>query len=327
MNDNNEPKGRAKGGIARADKLTPEQRSEIAKKGAAARWGAETLKATHKGNFKKDFGIDVECYVLNDKNKTAVISQSGMGVALGLGDGGTRLPRFVFNKTMTEYIWPELTEKINNPIIFQSVRVLPSGHPAQSSVANGYDVTILIDICKAILKAESDGKLKPESNAVKQAHIIVNASAKAGIQGLVYALSGFDRTKEEVIAAFKLYVQDEAKKYESEFPVELYTEWHRLYEIPVLDRGRSWHFKHLTVRHIYYPLAKSNGKILELIRALKSDGGDRNKKLFQFLNDVGARALRMQLGRVLEMSESSKTKAEYENKISERFGGQQDFEF
>lgn len=58
------------------------------------------------------------------------------------------------------------------------------------------------------------------------------------------------------------------------------------------------------VRHIYYPLAKSNGKILELVRALKLNDGDRNKKLFQFLNEVGARALRMQLGRVLEMSES-----------------------
>lgn len=32
-------KGGLKGGKARADKLTPEQRSEIAKKAAAKRWG------------------------------------------------------------------------------------------------------------------------------------------------------------------------------------------------------------------------------------------------------------------------------------------------
>ena len=31
-------KGGLKGGKARAEKLTPEERSEIAKKGAAARW-------------------------------------------------------------------------------------------------------------------------------------------------------------------------------------------------------------------------------------------------------------------------------------------------
>ena len=35
--------GGMKGGAARAAKLTPEQRSEIAKKAATTRWGAQTL--------------------------------------------------------------------------------------------------------------------------------------------------------------------------------------------------------------------------------------------------------------------------------------------
>jgi len=103
-------------------------------------------------------------------------------------------------------------------------------------------------------------------------------------------------------------------------------QWHRLYEIPVPARGKPWEFKHLTVKHIYYPLAKSNGKILELMKALKARDGDRGTKLFQFLNELGARALRMQLGRVLEMAESSPTKVEYENKHAERFGGQQELD-
>jgi hypothetical protein len=53
---------------------------------------------------------------------------------------------------------------------------------------------------------------------------------------------------------------------------------------------------------------------------------DRAKKLFQFLNEIGARALRIQLGRVLEMAESSPDKFTYENKIAERFGGQKELE-
>ena len=72
---------------------------------------------------------------------------------------------------------------------------------------------------------------------------------------------------------------------------------------------------HLTVRHVYFPLAKSNGKILDLMRALKASDGDRKKKLFQFLSEVGARALRMHIGRVLEMAESSASKHEYDAKI------------
>lgn len=313
--------GRAKGGAVVAAKMTPEQKADRARKGALARWGAKLPKATHKGSFKDELGIDAECYVLDDDKKTAVITQLGMGEILGLGSGGSRLPRFVFNKTMSEYIGPELTEKIKNPVVFH---IVSAGQGGASLVkANGYDATILIDICSAILQAKADGKnINPA--VVAQAGVIVGASAKAGIRGLVYALAGYRPEVEEVIQAFKVYVQEEAKKYEAEFPNELYMQWHRLYNIPVLERGRSWHMKHLTVRHIYYPLAQSNGKILELLRALKESGGERNKKLFQFLNDVGARALRMHIGRVLEMSESAGSKQEYEKKIIDRFGGQPD---
>lgn len=99
-------------------------------------------------------------------------------------------------------------------------------------------------------------------------------------------------------------------------------QWHRLYNIPVPVRGKPWHFKHLTIRHIYHPLAQSSGKIYALLRALKSRDGDRQKKLFQFLNEVGVRALRMHLGRVLEMAESSGDQYAYEKRIKERFGAQ-----
>lgn len=274
-------KGKAKGGLARAAALSSEKKREIAQKAARARWGSAPLKATHKGNFKDELGLDVECFVLNDENKTAVITQLGMGQVLGLGSGGSRLPRFVFNKTMSTYIWPELEEKTRNPIVFHTV--IAGQSTGSGPKAHGYDVTILIDICKAILQADADKKLtKSQLNVAKQAAIIVSASAKAGIQGLVYALAGYNRTKEEVIAAFKAYIQEEAKKYEQEFPNELYMQWHRLYKIPIPVIGKPWQFKHLTVRHIYYPLAKSNGKILELIRACKATDGDRQKSYFNF---------------------------------------------
>lgn len=92
------------------------------------------------------------------------------------------------------------------------------------------------------------------------------------------------------------------------------------------ERGKPWHFKYLTVRHIYHPLAKSSGKIYALLKALKARDGDRQKKLFQFLNEIGARALGRHLGRVLEMAESSRDRHSYEHKIIERFGGQHELE-
>jgi hypothetical protein len=311
------------GGAKRAQVLPPERRAEIAQRAAEARWG-KLPRATHKGTFKEYFGIDADCYVLNDVHKTAVISQRGMGEALGLYRAGNAITRLLSTKAMAKIAGADLRAKFENPLKFQWGT---GGAEAPPSVVHGFDVTLLIDLSNAIIAAESQGAL-PEhyKRLAKQSHIIVGASAKSGIQGLVYRLAGYNPTAEEVIEAFKLYVREEAKKYEPEFPSELYREWHRLYDLAVPKRGKPWHFKALTVRHIYYPLAQSSGKLYELLKAIKGKDGDRAKKLFQFLNDIGARALRIQLGRVLEMAESSPDKFIYENKIAERFGGQKELE-
>lgn len=310
------------GGKARAEALTDEQKKEIARKGAAARWSDRPVQATHKGSFKEEFGIDVECYVLDDAQKTAVISQSGMGRALDLPSGGKAFPRFLATKAMSALVGAELRQKIEQPLKFQWGT---GGAEQPPAVIHGFDVTLLIDLCRIIVQAHSSGQLgKRHERIVHQAQIILNASAKSGIKQLVYALAGYNPTTQEVISAFKMFVQEEARKYEKEFPPDLYEQWQRLYQITIPMRGKPWDFKHLTVRHIYYPLAKSNGRILQFMRILKIKGGDRRKKLFQFLSEIGTRALRIHMGRVLEMAESSPNSITYERKVAERFGGQQE---
>jgi hypothetical protein len=52
-------------------------------------------------------------------------------------------------------------------------------------------VTLLVDVCKAILEADSADTLLPrQKHLARNARVILNASAKAGIKGLVYALAG-----------------------------------------------------------------------------------------------------------------------------------------
>lgn len=318
---------KAKGAVALAKSMTPEERKARAQKGAIARWGAKPLQATHTGNFRDDFGIDVECYVLNDEKKTAVISKRGMGLALGFkGDGGSRLTQFVRGKTISQYAGHELLEKIENPIVFQGVM---SGTVSQArSETHGYDVTILIDLCRAIIKAESDDKLHAsQANIAKQAHIIMGASAKAGIQGLVYALAGYDRTKEEVIAAYKMYVAAEAREYEREFSPELYEQWYRLYGLAKPERGRPWEFRYLTIDHIYKPLAKSNGKVFALAKTSKLANGEKNDKIHQFLSEIGVKALRTQVGKITGIATVSDTREEYEKYIAEKIYGQRSLPF
>lgn len=317
---------KAKGAVALAKAMTPEERKARAQKGALARWKTKPIRALRKGNFQEDFGIDVDCYVIDDAQRTAVISQTGMAIALGLSPRGNSFPSFINNQAMADSISGELREKLQKTLLIQ----WGSGGGEQPPILiHGHDAALLIDVCNAIADANRKGKLsKRYDKVVKQAAIINGASAKSGIKGLVYALAGYRPEVEEVIQAFKVYVQEEAKKYEQEFPNELYLAWQRLYKIPMPARGKPWQFMHLTRRHIYYPLAKSQGKILELLRALKAQDGEQKRYLFQFLNEIGARALRMHMGRILEMAESAEDDAAtYERKFNERFGDQQELDF
>ena len=107
MEDDEEPTGRAKGGLARAEALSVNANEKLRNEPRPPMGN----QGHHKGNFKKDFGIDVDCYVLDDEAKTAVISQRGMGEALGLSTGGgSRLPRFVRNQSIAPYVGPNFVK-------------------------------------------------------------------------------------------------------------------------------------------------------------------------------------------------------------------------
>ena len=78
---------------------------------------------------------------------------------------------------------------------------------------------------------------------------------------------------------------------------------------------------------MYFPLAKSNGKIHELIVAQKAASGERWKRLHQFLADIGVKTLRTHLGQLLGIAQISKNQKEYEKHVNHVFGHQQNFDF
>ena len=62
-----------------------------------------------------------------------------------------------------------------------------------------------------------------------------------------------------------------------------------------------------------------------MLRADKAKAGNRTKKLFQFLNEIGTIALSRPPGRVQEIAEDS-DKWEYEARIAKRFGFERQLE-
>jgi hypothetical protein len=145
------PTGRSRGGRARAEKLLPSQRADIAKKAAAARWHGTILKATHGSDDHpmKIGDIEIPCYVLEDG--TRVLSQRGTmnGLSLGRGSrgtvGGDQLAGFLGGNAISPHVSKDLMAVVESPIRFR--------HPSGGGLAFGYPATILTDICDAVLSA------------------------------------------------------------------------------------------------------------------------------------------------------------------------------
>src|SRR5258705_9022972 len=159
-----ETNSRAKGGLKRAETLSPERRKEIALLGvaakrerAAAREELATLpKATH-GDPAHPLIIgewEVPCYVLTDKRR--VLVQGGVIDALDMSQGtagrggGDRIAKFVATNAIKPFVSEHLADVIKNPIFFQTIH---------GSRAYGYEATILADICDAVLEARKQAKL------------------------------------------------------------------------------------------------------------------------------------------------------------------------
>src|SRR5260370_3668391 len=102
----------ALGGKARAQALTPEQRSEQARHAVEARWEKaerSVLRATH-GSADRPLRIgalEIPCYVL--ENGMRVLSGRGMQSAIGLGQShGALLREFLAKSNLKVFISNDL---------------------------------------------------------------------------------------------------------------------------------------------------------------------------------------------------------------------------
>ena len=55
------------------------------------------------------------------------------------------------------------------------------------------------------------------------------------------------------------------------------------------ERNKPWKFAHLTIKQVYQPLARSSGRILELMKAQKANSAERHARLHQFMSAVGVK--------------------------------------
>ncbi len=325
----------SKGGQARALSLTREEKKEIAKKAALARWNRQAIsldpnvmpEASHQGDLPIG-DVTLECYVLEDGRR--LFHKRGMAKALTLkSDGGNAFLKTISRKGLGSNVSQELREKIENPIVFK---------PLNGDPAHGYEATVLIEICDAIVQARNEGNLAHSQAFLGvQAEIIIRSAAKVGIVALIDEATGFiaDKRKAEYRELFQEFIRDELRQWEREFPDQFFDMIYRLYG---LKRRNPKAFKHPSFfgkfirKYVYAPLANSNGAILEQLDkknpAVYASGG-RRYKMFQFLSDqVGLPAFRQHLWQVVGLGLGSPDKATFDRSFNRAFPHTQDqYEF
>ena len=141
-------KGRAKGGRARAARLSPAERSEIARRAAGSRWHTD-MSATICGSPEQPLRIgdaEIECYVLDDG--TRVLTQASFLRALGRHPkantrregGDTPIPPILQSKALSSFITDDILDKAR-PITFRT----PAGGRAY-----GYNAELLPVVCETL---------------------------------------------------------------------------------------------------------------------------------------------------------------------------------
>ena len=218
MEENLIPNGKA-GGDARAKKLTPEQRSEIARRAAAAKWG--TPISRHEGILKVG-GWQMPCWVL--ENEKRIISQRAFMEVVGMRYSSTmpfkeRVAELLDYNNRRPASVVEILHAIDNPIKFLT---------AEQFTAFGYEGGLIVDFCNAVLLARRMGAITGAALMYAEAaERLISSVAKVGIDALIDEATGYQEVRDKE-ALLDKYLRHEFSAWAKRFPNEFYEQLFRL---------------------------------------------------------------------------------------------------
>ena len=318
--DKNEAKVRA--GLARALVLTPEQRKEIGRKGAAARWdkAKEIPKAEYTGELTIGDMV-LPCSVLSDG--TRILTQSDFMDGMGMYYSGwvsknrsaedlaADVPLFLAFRTLKPFVDKHLGDLQSITVDYRTER---------GNIARGIKAEIIPKICDVWLDAEEHKKLGVRQKQIAQkARLVMRALAHVGIIALVDEATGFQevRAQDALAKILRDFIAKELQDYVSTFPADYYREMFRLrgLDYPRDSVKRPRYFGSITNDIVYKRLAP--GVLDELKRVTpRLESGRHKDKLFQRLTtNKGYPKLREHLGAVVTMMQLSTSWHEFMAKI------------
>ncbi len=323
-----EPSRQSKGGAARSAKLSPQERSRIAKEAAQARWdqeGAPKVKYGAPDRPIRIADIEVPCYVLEDGRR--VIPTNGMLGTLHMARGGAmvrgmnRLELFVSRERIKPYVSNDLMERIRHPIRFF----------IGSSVAYGFTSDTLIDIAEAVIQADNSGTLqKQQSGIAFQCRVITSSLTRIGLIALIDEATGYQtkRDSDELQKILTAYLLPEHRPWIQTIPEELTDEIYRVYGWKRTQNNRGPRYAGKLIRQLIYE--RMPKPVLPKLDSLNPSNSkyQRRHKHFQFLTkQQGMDHFRSLVITIMTLLRISRNKGEFKRNLRAYFGGQQELDF
>jgi hypothetical protein len=266
--------GKAKGGVALAKSMTPEERKARASKAASVRWEKRGRNlhsvperplpiALYKGVLDL-VGADVPCYVLN--NGQRVIGRTAYTESLTGIKGGGDLEKYLGVSSLKPFINIEMV--LEGMVAFS----LPEVEGLERNV-KGLPADLAIEIWRGFVKA-MESMLRDPATArltarqiemAMKASMLLGACAKVGLDALIDEATGaqYDRASDALRVKLRAYLEDEMRKWEKTFPDDLWLEFARLtkWKGTVTQRPKYW--GKLVMELVYEYLDKDVAKWLK----------------------------------------------------------------
>jgi hypothetical protein len=222
----------SKGGLARAERLSPEERSAIARKAAFARHSKGLPRAVAEGTLIIG-DLKITCAVLDDEPQTRVLTQEGFLTAIGRagkakggeGAGVDGKPAFLRAANLEPFISNELLAS-TTPLEF-----VPLRSPGYQGRAFGYRAKLLPDVCWVFQDALIAGKLLPSQKHIGDAcRVFLKALTNHAIEDLVDLATGFEdiRKRRAIEKIIDKFVEKEARPWVKMFDLDFYRHIYRL---------------------------------------------------------------------------------------------------
>jgi len=314
----------SRGGIARANSLTSEERSAIARRAALARHNKDLPKAIAEGVIFIG-EMRIACAVLDDADNTRVLTQEGFLTAIGRagkakgGEGATvdGMPAFLRANNLNPFISKELIAS-TTPVEF-----VPLRGPGYQGKAFGYKATLLPDVCWVYQDAMVAGKLLPSQTHIGNAcRSFLKALTNHAINDLVDLATGFEdmRKRRAINKIIDQYVEKTARPWVKMFVLDFYRHIYRLNGWPFDPENTArpgvvgtW------TNDIYDRLAPGVRDAMHA-RVKRNAKGKPTQKLTQLLTpEEGKPALERLLEGVILLMRMSKDWGEFKVKLDEYY--------